>query len=284
MDTLYILDDSTVRYLLEDCKDIYVDSTVSSPLGCSFEQMQIYPRVSAGKAYESFSALYEDIKVRIPVGPQIRCSVAYTNEEGIDTRMAIDMATVLGDRGILEGQAWLLSLHDASLQIQSIGKMPLQLSNSGRYILNLSCIGAAWVRGYLTGELLFQNTNTPIKYALAGQLVDIGSRNHSLNVILCRDMTGDPQQEENLFVSGEATQMDISGVDPFPDMRMWFRENIYMAPVSLLSIIISMYGLSWNNGRKKVKPKRMPVKETNGLARRGCNHCCPHCPPKNSSH
>lgn len=257
MELTYEAADATARYMIESSDAVYIDPSRSAALSCSFRQLQIYPRVTNGEAYESFVTMYEDITVHVPVDPCIRCCIVYDDGKETDTRIIIDVTALPGYQDIPEKQAWSFSLHDASLQVQSADKTPLQLESSGRYALKLSCIGVARIRGYLTGEMLFQNTNTPRNYTLAGQLVDIGSRNNALNVILCRDMTGQPQREEELLVSGEATRMDISGVDPFPDMRMWFRENIYMAPVSLLSVMISMYGLSLNKGSKKVKPRRI---------------------------
>lgn len=245
---------ATVRYMMERSDDIYIDSTM---LNCSFRQLQIYPRVTTGEAYESFVTIHEDITVRIPDDPYIRCYIVYDSEKGTGTRIPIDMTDLPDCQNVSEHQMWSFSLHDAALQIQSADKTPLQLESSGLYALRLSCIGAARIRGYLTGELLFQNTNTPKNYTLAGQFVDIGSRSDSLNVILSRDTTGEPQCEDELFISGEATQMDISGVNPFPDMRMWFRENVYMTPVSLLSVMISMYGLPREKGSRKVRPRKV---------------------------
>ena len=140
------------------------------------------------------------------------------------------------------------------MQIGSPEETPLQLDVAGRYQLTLSCVGVEQVRGYMTGQLLFQNTNTPKTYPLAGQLVDIKSKNHGLRVILSRDMQNGEQGA--LLVNGEATQMDISGINPFPDLRMWFRENIYMAPVSLLSVMISMFGLTLSQKKHRTKVRK----------------------------
>lgn len=250
-------DDGVVRYMVEDCDTAYIDPTLSSAFSGSFRQLQIYPRVTNGEAYESFVTLYENITVHIPADADVRCYAVYDDRKGTAKNIAIDTDNFPGCYDVPDKQMWAFPLQDASLYVQPGDKAPLQLEINGRYCLKLSCIGVGRIRGYLTGKLMFQNTSTPKNYELMGQLVDIASKNNALNVVLSMDSRSEPQIEKELLVSGEATQLDIAGVDPFPNMQMWFRENVYMAPVSLLSVIISMYGLSQDRGRRKVRPRKI---------------------------
>lgn len=67
--------DATMRYMIDNSDALCIDPDRSALLSCSFKQIQIYPRVTNGEAYESFVTLYEDITVHVPADSYIRCCV-----------------------------------------------------------------------------------------------------------------------------------------------------------------------------------------------------------------
>ena len=245
--------EATARYMIHGGYDTYIDPCASQNISSGFSQLQVYPQVLTGGSYESGTIDAAYMTFTVTQGQDVKVYIMYSDDEGRELREPVDKELLPGYSASGTG-SWTFTLPDYLLQIGSPEEEPLQLGVAGRYKLKLSCVGVEQVRGYMTGQLLFQNTNTPKTYPLAGQLVDIRSKDSGLRVILSRDMQYGEQGE--LLVNGEATQMDISGINPFPDLRMWFRENIYMAPVSLLSVMISMVGLTLSQKKHKTKVRK----------------------------
>ena len=242
------------RYRLEEVQAFSVDPLASPNMAGTFERLQIFPQVSGGDAYESFVLQEKEITFTVPDGTQIDIYMVYTDQNKRQVRVPVEKTSLPGYEG-QHGAGWSFTLWETSVRIEA-PEEPLALQVAGRYGLELSCLEVARVQGYLTGELLFQNTNTPRNYVLAEHPVEIVSKSGGLRLGLSRQMGQKHQTENALSVQGEATGMDIGGVDPFPDLGMWFRENVYMAPVSLLSVIVSTMGLTLSQKTQKVKVRK----------------------------
>ena len=229
-----------VRYVLNDASNLEIDPAVNDGLSSSAGSLTIYPARCSGGAYQSFVCVSRPIRVQIPAEADSALWIGYKDSRGKQRRLQItpDVLPEYADAG----QGWSFEVEDFSLTVSAPERKKLTLGMSGAYVLELWAMDVSRVCGYLSGDLSFQYTSTPRSYTLRDQLVNISGT--GLNMALCKGIReGDWEITEALQISGEVTQMDISGMDLFPDMKMWLRENIYVAPVSLLSVVIAMYKL-----------------------------------------
>ena len=237
----------TKRYFLREGQRTDMDPSISGAVRSSFRELQLYPQVTAGEAWESFAAVPSDMTIRVPADVQV--SLIYSDgrkEAPVPEHLAEELRS--------------FSLCDTDLKIRAV-EDPLEMTVEGQYALKLSCVNGTGLQGYLTGSLQFRNTSTPKRYELTGQLVEMESRTHGLQIPMTRDLRQEPQRENTLRISGEADRMEIAGADSFPNLAMWLRETIYLAPLSLLSAVISLYGLSSRKKNQKVRVRK--VKKVN---------------------
>lgn len=243
------------RYCISNAADMTVDPLGSANISGAFEQLQIFPQTSAGSPFESFVLLDKTLTFLVPNDAQVQAYIVYSDGLHTAARVPISPDT-LPEHQAQGADTWSFALNDSSVLVRAPGSASLTFRTLGRYALQLSCVGVENIQGYLTGTMLFQNTSSPKNYPLVGQLVEIASSSRGLNLLLRRDLRTEPLTDSALSINGEATQMNISGVDPFPNLRMWYRENMYMAPVSLLSVVITTVGLTRTKKPRKVKVKR----------------------------
>lgn len=247
--------DGIARYHISNALETTVNPLVSANISGEFEQLQIFPQTSSGSPFESFVFLESVLDFIIPNDADVQVYIVYSDNLHNTVRIQITR-DILPKHQTLDADTWSFALNDSSILVHAPGNAPLTFRTLGKYALKLSCVGVEKIQGYLTGTMLFQNTSSPKDYTLVGQLVEITSRTRDLNLILCRDLRTEPLTNDILSINGEATQMNISGVDPFPNLRMWYRENIYIAPVSLLSVVITTIGLTFTPKPRKVRVKR----------------------------
>lgn len=197
-----------------------------------------------------------DITIEIPA-KKVHCYIVYDTSIRTGECVQMEVKDLPGHQDAPQKQTCIFTVCDASMRLKTEDKEPLQLDIFTRSTMELSCIGVSHIRGFLTGNLFFQNSNTPREYDLMGQLVDIGSKNSGLNVSMFISDDRESESEPGMLFNGEATQMDISGLDLFPNMRMWLRENVYLAPVSLLGVLINMYHLPKKKRTIKVRVRKV---------------------------
>lgn len=185
--------------------------------------------MTAGSAYASSVLLDADICVTLP--PEAQLVWVAQQETALSPQQLPGF--------VQQESGWSFSLLDSRIGISTAKGKRVMFAVSGQYRLSLQSGEVRSLQGYLTGDLQFHYTNTPQTYTLADHFVAMSGKRLLLSLqanIRCPQI-----QEEHLRISGEVTGMDIAGINPFPNLKMWFRENTYVLPVSLLSVLISLY-------------------------------------------
>lgn len=242
-----IENDAPVRYELLSASETYICPQETNVLSSSAKSLTIYPGFVAGEAYQSSVQIPRCITVRILSGDNVSVFIAYKDGSRKTKRVEIDADVLPEYAGNMINSKWSFSVSDYSLCISAEEDEEIQLDVLGRFVLDLWSSGASKIKAYLSGDLMFQYTTEPSNYALTEQLVDVYSNKPTLNIALRKDLRMDSCEEWNgkeyLQFSGEATQASISKASLFPSIGMWLRENAYIAPLSLLGSIITIFKL-----------------------------------------
>ena len=217
------------RWEITDTPQTDINPAVTSGFSCSASQVWLSPQVTAGSAYASSVLLDADICVTLP--PEAQLVWVAQQETALSPQQLPGF--------VQQESGWSFSLRDSRIGISTAKGERVMFTVSGQYRLTLQSGEVRSLQGYLTGDLQFHYTNTPQTYTLADHFVAMSGKHLLLSLqtnIRC------PQtQEEHLRISGEVARMNIAGINPFPNLKMWFRENTYVLPVSLLSVLISLY-------------------------------------------
>ena len=86
------------------------------------------------------------------------------------------------------------------------------------------------------GELFFSNSPNSLEYSLRNQELMIDGLN---NTLTAKKLFND----SNITFSGITDEISLSGMSLFPSFSGWYRDNIYLAPLSLISIIFGSISL-----------------------------------------
>jgi len=93
------------------------------------------------------------------------------------------------------------------------------------------------------GTLLFSYSPTPVQYDLNNQIVSLHSKNQlSAHIQVHYD-------ENDVFsietsINAIVSEASISGVSLFPNFFSWYRENVYLVPITLISTIFGGVALT----------------------------------------
>lgn len=93
-----------------------------------------------------------------------------------------------------------------------------------------------------SGELLFSPSITPETYSIHEQSVDFHGVPNELEASM---MITEDSLENNiaLTISGKVNEAHISNMTLFPTFSAWYVKNIYLAPLSLISIVFGSISL-----------------------------------------
>ena len=123
---------------------------------------------------------------------------------------------------------------------------------------NVELEGVTQFETVASGELLFSYARTPSEYQLTNQYFSVGNEENSLGLNISRFDNYD--FSNNAFYANGRTVEDavLSENNLFPDIKTWFRENIYLAPLTLVTTIYGAFSLK---ARSKKNSKDDELKE-----------------------
>ncbi len=98
--------------------------------------------------------------------------------------------------------------------------------------VEISANGVDQIIGETSGDLLFYYTSTPISYSLKNQPIKLLS-DHKLSM----DYKSEGINDAKLEVSGVVNSASIYEISLFPSFTKWYRDNIYLAPLTLFTTI-----------------------------------------------
>ena len=98
----------------------------------------------------------------------------------------------------------------------------------------------------ITGTLIFQYSTKPLEYQLLNQPFTVSSDDFSINVNLSL-----ASNNSSISLYGKATEASITNIDLFPSFWGWYRENVYMIPLTLITTIWGSINLMKNSSKKK---------------------------------
>lgn len=93
-----------------------------------------------------------------------------------------------------------------------------------------------------SGQLSFSYTLTPNSYELYNQELILQSNNYELNASMKFD-----KFIKEFKIDGIAHQAHLSGLNLFPSFSGWYRDNVYLAPLTLVTTILGAVSLTNKN-------------------------------------
>lgn len=114
--------------------------------------------------------------------------------------------------------------------IKTLSAYGERFSNNSNF--EISAHGIDQIIGETSGDLLFYYTSTPISYSLQNQPIKLLSDQK-----LSMDFKSEGINDVKLEVSGIVNSASIYGISLFPSFTKWYRDNIYLAPLTLLTTI-----------------------------------------------
>lgn len=162
---------------------------------------------------------------------------------------------------------------DAFLVKKGVEPIPIyhcqiESKNSLSYILGLNSNGRIDITNYLndfihteaditlygiknfssksSDDLIFSYSPSATTYTLNNQILQLNSKNHSLEADLSLN-----NGINELNINGMVNHATISGMNLFPSFFSWYRDNVYLAPLTLLTTVFGGVTIMINKKRKK---------------------------------
>lgn len=135
---------------------------------------------------------------------------------------------------------WIECRQDTMLEFRNEAEMKeyTQGTITMRMVETISTIG--------TGTMKFSYAPSGTVYKLDSQLVDLHSENLGLTATISTEPKG-----RSLEINGIVDQAEISGMSLFPSFFGWYRENIYLAPFTLITTVFGGVTLMMNQKKKQ---------------------------------
>ncbi|RKI77762.1 hypothetical protein D7V83_18105 [bacterium 0.1xD8-71] len=105
--------------------------------------------------------------------------------------------------------------------------------------------GVNKISGKASGDLFFSYSPDSKQYHLNKQIVYLGSEKNSLEINIILD-----NGIRELNINGMVNEASISKMNLFPTFWGWYRDNIYLTPLTLLTTIFGGVTLMINNKKK----------------------------------
>jgi len=109
--------------------------------------------------------------------------------------------------------------------------------------IDISGISAISSKGY--GVLDFSYLPTPANFSLNSQYVRLHSKNNQLRASITFD-----ESLSKVDINGMVNEASISGMSLFPSFFGWFRDTVYLAPITLITTIFGGVTLMLNSKKK----------------------------------
>ena len=241
----------SIRYEITSASEISVDPVSTPGLRSFAQKAAIWNAVSDIDGYNSFVSVPRHMKICVPLDPNIELFVVYQGINGKWKQLEVSAGQLPGYSETDNGSNWSFGIDDAFIEFFSSDNRKFQMDVSGNYILDLWSNSTSSIYTYLSGELSFHYATTPQIYTLNDQLFRISSGKDTLELAMRKGIAAECD-DEYLSFQGMAKEINFSGFNPYPNLKMWIRDNLYVAPLSLFSAIISVYKLSPEK-KKKIK-------------------------------
>ena len=93
--------------------------------------------------------------------------------------------------------------------------------------------------------MTFAYTPTAKTYELRNQRLNLHSNEKDIEAVIVFD-----KDLWDIQMDGMVNEATISGMNLFPSFLGWFRDNIYLAPVTLISTVFGGVAMMWNRKKK----------------------------------
>lgn len=120
---------------------------------------------------------------------------------------------------------------------------------TNQYVSTSGNIDLFWIRsifGQGDGELNFSYTPTPSNYRLNSQQTKFTSSGDTLRANI---QFG--QHIESFYIYGMVDDAILSGMSLFPSFYGWFRDNVYLAPITLITTVFGGVTLMYTARKKE---------------------------------
>ena len=107
------------------------------------------------------------------------------------------------------------------------------------------------VKYFCTGEWNFSLGAQPTKYEIKEQKVTVSGAGLEAAVSLAHNEENGKIAKSNLKLNGMVNEATISGVSLFPDFWGWYRDNIYFAPLSLVTVVFGAVSMMKKTKKEK---------------------------------
>ena len=223
--TSSLLDEYIENYLFEKASD-FIDS--------------FYPNYVRGfmASNRSLSVSYSSNEKKLYIeSRKTECSSSYLKVTPLNN----DCYLVIFDDELEEQEVMHISkefeiipsLHSTSFSLSIANHCALDANNND---LVIDTQGATKIQAEVTGSLHFIYSEKPVVYELKDRIINLKSRQGDLNFNLkpATDMN-----KQSLECHGEISNADLSGINLFPSFGSWYRNNVYLVPLTLISTIFA---------------------------------------------
>ena len=153
-----------------------------------------------------------------------------------------------------------ITIFDSSVYNSEYGCMLLingscDINNTDNSML-IRVEGANSIQTGCTGDFVFYYGNEPTELKLKNRKVELSSRSGQMDYTI-----GDIESNggNTLKIDGEIDRGFISDIDLFPSFSTWYRNNVYLVPLTLISTIFA--GVTLMRTKHKAQKKWNPFKE-----------------------
>lgn len=108
---------------------------------------------------------------------------------------------------------------------------------------NITATKISELHGEMSGDLYFSYTSTPQKYNLKKQKLELQSEKN-----LNTEFSYNTSEINDLEISGAVQEACVSDRSIFPSFVNWYRDNVYLAPLTLLTTIFGGVALVKKKG------------------------------------
>ena len=114
--------------------------------------------------------------------------------------------------------------------------------------------GSKGIQAEVTGDFVFNYSNEPTELQLHNRILDLESRYGLLDIVIGEDEAN----KNSLSISGEITRGFVSGINLFPSFNSWYRNNVYLLPLTLITTIFTCVTLMQSKKKTAATPSWNP--------------------------
>ena len=131
----------------------------------------------------------------------------------------------------------------------------LRGEKTSNYIISLNSLNALYAKA--SGNLEFNYGNAPVSYNLNRRVMRLYSEKREINMLSISH-----QSENKTIVSGDVSEALLSDLDLFPSFNSWYRNNVLLIPLTLITTIFA--GVALMQSSRTVKDKEKDNRSDDG--------------------